>query len=163
MTRFLRNRVILSFGAAWILYWPITALIPVKLFPELINGMLASISFGVAVAYTPGVWRTLRKYPYEMSAGHLLTLGVSVLHWAITFLFAWGWIYRIVGRPEWMIDHPLRGWLIYTLFLGGVLHLMAGDTQDAHAVPSRGWVNVGALTAGGLGLTVVLMLAVGLV
>lgn len=161
MTRFIRNRVVISLGVAWLMYWPAVAVVPTSLFLEFVNGMLAAVSIGVAVAYTPDIWQTMRKQPFRLTDAHLLVLGTTIMHWGIAAIFAWSWVYRILNRPEWMVDHPLRGWLIYLVFLGAVLHLAVGDVQSKGTLPSRGWLHIGTFIALGLGLTVILLLAIG--
>jgi hypothetical protein len=161
LKRFIRNRVILVLLAAWFMYWPAVAVVPTPLFLEFINGMLAAVSFGVAVAYIPDVWQTMRKSPFRLTDAHLLVLGTTLIHLGIALIFAWGWLYRILSAPSWMVDHPLRGWLIYLVFLGAVLHLVVGDVQSKGTLPSRGWVHIGTFVAIGLSTTVILLLAIG--
>lgn len=156
MTRFVRNRIIVFIAIAWFAYWLIAPFIARSFFFELINGLLASLSVGVMFSYFPGAWRALRDRPYKLSGGHLLVLGVVLFQAGIVGLFTWSWAFRVLNEPPWMVDNLLRGWLIYLLFIAGILHLMAGDL-DHEAMPTRGWLRIGVFVAIGLGIGVVLI------
>jgi hypothetical protein len=160
LKRFIRNRVVLFIIAAWFIYWPVEMIIPTNVLLEFINGMIASMSIGIVTAYMPGAWEVLRRRPYRLSGGDLLMVGATLVQMAIAALFVWGWAYRLLDEPEYMIDHPLRGWIVYALFIGSVLHLMAWEVEEAeHSLPTKGWVHLGAWISAGLGLVVVLLIA----
>lgn len=142
------------------LYWPLALFIPKPVFLELINGVVASSSIGIVMAFIPGAWTSLRLRPYRLQGAHLLVLGITLLQFAIAALFAWGWAYRVFDKPEWMIDHLFRGWLVYLISIAGLLHLMATDIEH-EAMPSRGWMRLCAAVAAGLLLSVILILFVG--
>lgn len=161
MTRFLKNRVVLFVIAAWFAYWPVAYIVPRPLLLEFINGMIAALSLGLVMAYTPGAWKALRTRPYRLSGGHLLILGVTLVQAAITSIFTWGWFYRIFDKPQWMEDHAIRGWLVYLIFIGGVLHLMAGDVNSDSSFPTKGWLHLSATVAAGFGLAVIMILTLG--
>jgi hypothetical protein len=160
LTRFAKNRITLAVLGAWLLYWPVTYVIDRHMLLEFVNGMIAALSVGITLAFFPGAWRALRERPYQMSGAHLLVLGINLVQISIVGLFTWGWVYRLLDKPYWMVDHLFRGWLVYLLFIGGLLHLMAADI-DHDAMPSRGWLHVCAAIAAGLGVAVVLLLFVG--
>lgn len=160
MTRFAKNWIILTVFAAWFLYWPVTYFIDRTMLFEFVNGMIAALSIGITLAFFPGAWRALRERPYKMSGAHLLVLGINLVQISIAALFAWGWAYRLFEKPQWMVDHLFRGWLVYLLFIGGLLHMMAADI-DHDVMPSRGWLHVCAAIAAGLGIAVILLLFVG--
>lgn len=125
---------------------------------ELINGMVAALAVGLVVAYLPGVWERLRNDPYRVTGADMLVLGITVVQVAIAALFVWAWLFRVLDQPVWMIDHPVRGWFLYLLALGGVLHLMASDVGPIHYhIPDIGWMRVGIMTAVGFGVGVLVM------
>lgn len=161
MRRFIRNRIVIFVAVAWFMYWPIAAILPQDIILELINGLIASLSVGLVVAYIPGVWYRLRMSPYQISGADMLVLGIATVQIAIASLFVWAWVYRILDTPEWMVDHPFRGWIVYLLALGGVLHLMASDVGiSAESIPDRVWMHLGIAVAVGM-MVGVLVLAFG--
>ena len=143
------------------MYWPVAMLVPQAVILELINGMVASIAIGLAVAYFPGVWRQFRIKRSGVTGPELLLLGITLVQVSLGTLYVWAWAFRYFGGPPWMEDHAFRGWIVYLLFLGGVLHLMAPGMQPVSPPPlERPWVQVGVMVAIGLGIGV-LMLTVG--
>lgn len=162
MRRLVRNRIFLAVVAAWLAYWPVTLIADRSVLLEAVSGMIAAISAGIVCAYAPGAWSVLRLRPYKLTGADLLLLGVVVVQFSITLLFIWSWSYRLLGGPDWMVDHYFRGWVIYLLFIGNVLHLLAWDTDEKnHILPTKSWVHIGSLVAIGLGLAVLLMLTTG--
>jgi hypothetical protein len=158
-----RNRIIIFLAMSWMAYWPVSLIVPRQILLEAVNGMLAALSIGVVMAFFPGAWWALRNRPYRMDGSHLLVLGITVIQIAVSVLFVWSWAYRFLDQPAWMVDHLFRGWIVYLLFLGGLLHLMAGDMgtgKDNTALPTTGWIHIGAVVAGGLGILVMLGLLI---
>lgn len=158
MRRFIQNRIVIFLILAWFAYWPVAAITPQDIVLELINGMIAALSVGLVVSYTPAVWQRLRRSSKTVSGADMLVLGIATVQVAIAALFIWAWIYRILETPEWMVDHPVRGWIVYLLALGGVLHLMAssvGITEET--IPDKTWMQLGIATAVGLAVGVLVL------
>lgn len=158
MTRFVRNRIILTLAIAWLAYWPTTLLAPRNMLFEFVNGMTAAASVGLFVAFAPGAWHALRARPYRLNGAHLLVLGIAIMSFATTALFLWGWTYIILAQPLWMVGHLFRGWLVYLFFLGALLPLLATDINH-EVMPTRGWLHVGMIVAAGCAAVVVIILA----
>jgi hypothetical protein len=128
-------------------------MVPQPIFVELINGLVAALSVGLAIAYAPGIWTMTRRSPYKLSGADMLVLGVTMVQVAIAALFAWAWLYRYSSAPEWMDNHIFRGWMIYQLMIGCVLHLLASDVGVLkNEVPARSWKHLGLIAAIGIGL-----------
>lgn len=156
MTKLIRNQTFLVLVVIWMLYWPVAYFIPTETLTDYVSGFIAATSVAVAVAYLPGIWRTLREKPYQPRGGHFLLLGTAVVHISIAAIFFWSWSYRVFSRPYWMDGHSLREWFIFVLFTGCVLHLMAGKVNEKNLVPASSWVNVAIAVASGFVLTTIL-------
>ena len=158
MTRFVRNRVVLTVTLVWLLYWPIAWALPQPIIVELVNGMVAALSVGLAIAYAPGIWTMTRRNPYHLTGADMLVLGVTMVQVSIAALFAWAWFFRYSANPEWMSNHLFRGWMVYQLMIGCVLHLIASDVGVLkNQVPARSWKHLGLITAIGIGLGVLVL------
>lgn len=160
MTRFVRNRIMVALAIGYLIYWPLALITPKQIFLEGLNGWVAALSIGIMAAFIPGAWLVLKKQPYRLRGAHLLILGVTMIQLAIAGLFIWGWLYRVLGTPEWMADHVFRGSLVHLLGIGGLLHMLAADMDDDDALPTRGWLRVGIVVAIGCGIIVAVMLTV---
>lgn len=160
MTRFVRNRIVLFVLFAWSLYWPIAWLTPRSIMLEAVNGWVAALSLGVLAAYLPGAWKALRTRPYRMRGAHLMILGISLIQIAIAFLFVWGWLFRVLDMPAWMVDNIIRGGMVHLLAIGSLLQMLAGDMADDDALPTRGWMHVGLIVAVTCGIVVAVMLTI---
>jgi hypothetical protein len=160
--RLVKNRLFQVIMLAWVLYWPVVYFVPPRILLELINGIVAALSMGLVVAYAPGIWTLTRRMPYKMSGGDMLVFGITLVQISLAALFAWGWWYRYLDQPAWMIDHAFRGWMTYLLMLGSILHLLASDVGVVNnAIPERGWVHLGLATFIGLAIGTVVLTVIG--
>lgn len=162
MRRLVKNKIFLAVLAVWLCYWPVTLFIEHAVLIEVISGMVAAISAGVFAAYIPGAWSALRKRPYMLTGADLLLLGIVTVQLSITVLFIWSWSYRFMDTPQWMQDHEFRGWIVYLLFIGNALHMLAWDVEEKHhLLPTKSWVRFGMIVALGLAVGVMLLVTTG--
>ena len=148
-------RDILSSRLAWAgfiacaLFWIIAPFVPRDLLYAVINSVAVSLGIGILVAYIPGVSKTLRARPNELSMGHILVVGVVATWTALAIRTSWSWVWRYYDKPADMIDSLVLAFSGFLTILGGILHLSARDAINGQ-VPARTWRWVGVLTAGGI-------------
>jgi hypothetical protein len=160
--KLIRNRLMVVVTLTWLAYWPIITVVEPAVVLEFINGIIAAMSVGLIVAYSPGIWRLTRRLPYQISGADMLVLGVTMVQLSLAALFAWGWWYRYLDHPDWMVSHAFRGWMTYMLLIGSALHLLASDVGVANnSIPERGWVHLGIAVFVGLAVGVCVITFVG--
>jgi len=151
----------MALTGAWLAFWPAAMITPRDMLLEFISGMTVAASIGLTVAFAPGAWVALRERPYRLNSGHLLVLGILLMAMSVSFILLWGYAYRVLQQPPYMVGNLFRLWWVYLFFLGALLPLLANDV-DHHAMPTKGWLHIGLIVATGIGVVVVLILLGGL-
>lgn len=136
-------------AALWGGFWLVAWVVPRAWLFDAVNALTISIGAGVLVAYAPGVRASLARR--DLSGGHYLVMGIAVAWAATTARHAYNWLWRYLGQPDDMINHPFVAFLIWMLFTAGLLHLLARDAIEGQ-IPPRNWVTVGISVAVGLAL-----------
>ncbi len=140
------NRTILTAIAVWLLFIPLSLLVPRIYLFELVNALAVATAFGVVVAYFRGIMAVLATPQKEMAGGHYLILGIVVAWFAAGLEYGWRYAWRVAGEPDWMIDHPALAFLIYMSATAAALHLTAKDAIGG-VVPKRNWLKLSAAVA----------------
>jgi hypothetical protein len=126
---------------------PIPSLITVE------NGLLLSISGGVAIAYMPIAWVALRTS--RPVRGHYLGLGIFI-SWVAQFgIRVLSICIANLGYLDVLNSH-WRTLFVAPMILGGVLHLLAPNAEDVDLGRQR-WIFPGVVV--GVGILVVFLLS----
>lgn len=135
MRRLASSRVIIPAIVLSIFYWLVSWFVPRQAMADAINGMLIAFSFTVVMAYAAGAWEAVRSR--EFGRLQHLMIGI-VLAWFVTLVIRiWGFLFVNLGRPEWMVNHPLVFYFYFLLCMAAVLHLTAPTDADASKVASK--------------------------
>lgn len=137
----------------WSSFWIIAYFVPVEYLFYLTNSLVMCLAGGILVAYYPGIKDALVRR--DVSGGHWLILGIAVTWLTTMGRIGWGWMWRVLGYPEWMFNNSFLAFLTWMLATGGMLHLIAQDAIDGQ-IPRRNWVRLGALASAGLFLAFVI-------
>lgn len=151
--RILRARLLVLFVLLSAFYWIVSWLTPSSSNMEFEHIARTSISLAVVMAYASifaGALMSSRPDRVEQ-----LSAGI-VLSWVSTLLVSmWALLYRLGGRPAWMLDSDIYGYLIHLQVLGGILHITAPGAVGG-GIPRRNWISLGV--ASGVTLFVFLMI-----
>ena len=149
------SRTVQLFLVATIGYWIIgMVLTPDTSNLEFENVIRASLAAAVAIAYLPVCFEAvMARSPDRVQQ---LSLGI-VLSWASTLMVSvWYTAYRYSGRPVWMMDANVYGYMVYLQILGGVLHITAPGAAGK-GIPRRNWIILGVSTGIALFLVLIFM------
>lgn len=152
-----KNRTIWHALAYWAAFIPLAYYVPREHLFDVLYAIACCVGVGVLVAYGPGMWRSLKLQ--TLNGGHYLVLGIGCTWTATIARFVWGWAWRFLGRPDWMVDHVFIAFTVWVLISGGALHLTAKNAING-AIPKSNWLWLGAVSACGVALA--LLIVVGL-
>lgn len=143
MTRFFfvfRNAMFWGVVLASAMYFAASALVDSNLLQTTLHAISFSIWIAVGVTYLPGaILGVLERRP--TNADYLI-IGIVCAGLSTALMRGWSAFYRILGRPEWMFENPIFGYLILLGIFGGVIHLTAPGAIGGR-VPARNWIKVG--------------------
>jgi hypothetical protein len=124
---------------------------------DVVNALTVSVGVGVLIAYFPGIWRSLMEPRW--SGSHYLIFGIFLTWVATATRHLWNWVWRFLGKPPEMIDHPIVAFMVWLTFTGGILHMMAKGALDGE-IPRENWIRLGVMVAIGVvtGLLVIIFL-----
>ena len=121
---------------------------------DIVNAMTVAVGTGVLVAYAPGIYRSFKQRQWNGS--NYLVLGIFVAWLALTTRHLWNWLWRYLGQPQAMIDHPFVAFLVWLAFMGGTLHLAARGAIDG-VIPKDAWIRLGIAVATGVVLAMLVI------
>jgi hypothetical protein len=155
MNVFYRRRFWIGLGA-------VAGFLPLVLLPkaylfDTVNALTVAVGAGVLVAYAPGICRSLEESRW--TGTHYLVLGIFLTWIATATRHLWNWVWRYLGKPPDMIEHPFVAFLVWVTFMGGILHLAARGAIDGR-IPRENWIRLGIVVAIGIatGLLVIIFL-----
>ena len=155
-----QNRNLWVAFAVWGSFWLFAPFMDTSDLFDLVNGLGVAIGVGVIFAYAPGAYRSLRLPPDRMLAGHYLVLGILTAVAGFVAHRFWGWIWRWVDKPTWMLDHKVLAWFFWIIASGYVVHLTSVNAIEGR-VPGKNWVRLGIYVAAGLVLAAVAITFIG--
>jgi hypothetical protein len=139
-----KSKVFWTGVVVWLCFWPFAILIPKDYLFDIVNAFSVCVGIGVIIAYMPGIKAALEAR--KMTAGQFLILGIACTWLATVGRHLYNWIWRYLGKPEAMIDHPMVAFLVVMLVSGGFLHLSASHAIDEE-FPETSWRQLGIVTA----------------
>ena len=111
------------------------------------NVVMLSLAFGIVVAYAPSVWHDLRSATLDGAA--ILSVGIFSSWLAIIYRTGSSIIWRLNDKPVEWLDSVLWGFHIAVSCFAALCHLIAPEAVSGR-VPTRQWVRIGVLVAGGV-------------
>lgn len=157
----MRLPAILRSGTLWAaallfaLYWPAAVLAPPGFLLEGLHAVRIAVCAVVVVAYAPVCLEALALG--RIGRVEQLSLGITVGWGALLLQGLWSLLWRLAGRPAWMVDSDLDGFLVWVTILGAVLHVTAPGAVDGR-VPRRTWIVTGLAFGAGLLAAALLLL-----
>lgn len=141
------------FGLLFILpnvvFTMIALVTPPKVLIAAFNAAIAALAVGVCVAYFPVIRHMLTKDQAPLDKADLLALGIFCSWFGMVLRTVWSLTWRYYGMPDDWTDTHITSYFIFLGMCGALFHLAApGAVGDR--VPTKHWVKLGALTAGGV-------------
>lgn len=151
--RILRGRLLIAGVVMSAIYWLGTLATPGTSNLEFEHIARTSVALAVVLAYASifaaALLSTRPDRVEQLSSG-------IVLSWVSTVLVSlWALVYRLGGKPAWMLDSDFYGYLIHLQVLGGILHITAPGAVGG-GIPRRNWISLGV--ACGVTLFIFLMI-----
>ena len=113
---------------------------------------LFAAAFGVCIAYLPAVIDAFTA-DRDLDRADWLCMGVFVSWAAVIVISAWSVLWRVLGKPTWLLDSDVIAYSLYMSLWAAAFHLAApGSVKDR--VPPRRWINIG------IAVTVVMLCAI---
>lgn len=135
-----------TLGSFWLL--PL-AFHPSTVF-DIVNSLGIAALVGVCVMYLP---TTLKGFfRNDLDGEHYLVIGLSSLCVFVSGRFGWNWYWRSQGKPDYLIEHPIVGFLIWGVFVSACLILLARDVRKGE-IPRENFRWIGLVVAGGVALS----------
>jgi len=114
---------------------------------EFLSVVLLALAVGVAVGYTPGLYKAARTNALDYA--NLLITGIVLGMVATAFLRTNILFWYNGGQPSWLLTHHLLGMSLLWHIVACVLHLLAPEAVDG-AIPRRRWLVMGGMVSAGM-------------
>jgi hypothetical protein len=137
---FVLGCVLLSYPVAVLALGPRVAI-------ETGNVILLSLASGIVVAYAPVAWQALRHGLVD-GAG-ILSIGIFASWLGVVIARGVSIVWRVLDKPVDWLDSPWWGIHIAASTVGAMCHLIAPEAVSGR-VPTREWVRIGLMVAGGV-------------
>jgi hypothetical protein len=119
----------------------------------ILNTVVFASAAGVCLAYSPAVWDAMTA-ARSMDRSDWLCMGVFVSWFSIVVARSWSIIWRVLGRPPWLLDSDLISYSLYMAIWAAIFHLAAPGGIDDRVPPQR-WINIG------IAVSIFLLVAIG--
>lgn len=146
ITAWLRDHIVLGGALTFFAFGIILCVAPTHELIEYLRIMQASVAVAVVIAYAPSAFDAVRKKRPNMA--DQVSMGISLGFLSLMGSGLWFLLWRLSGKPDWMLDSWLAALLIFASIIAGVLHLSAPGAING-VIPKRNFVWLGA--AVGLG------------
>ena len=97
---------------------------------EVMDAVCVAVGAGVAVGYSRSTWEAIRLPPHKMTAAHLIITGVFILSLATVVIFSGQWLWRINGKPDWIIDSVPIAFSRWVLGTGLIMSLLTSYSRE---------------------------------
>jgi hypothetical protein len=158
MSKLMKTRFVWLFIIPNLVFAAIAYLTEAAQLIVVLNFALVALWVGVCVAYYPPVVVILLD-DRPLDRADILALGIFCGGFSIVVIRTWSMVWRILGKPEWLLESDIVSYALFTSVIAAVFHLAApGGLNDR--VPPKRWINIGisiaALVFAGLVLAFVL-------
>jgi hypothetical protein len=158
--RALRCRALWVGMAALASYVVLGAVLPTQPFLEFVRIVMATAAVITAVAYGAEAWESATTERSDQTDS--IVIGIFLQHFTLAFTGVWLLLYRLAGRPEWMLNTLVFGFVSGWLSaLASSLHVWAPGvlrrTPETGEVPSVRLRAVGIAAALGVFATLVVL------
>jgi hypothetical protein len=158
--RFSRCRALWVGIAAAAVYVLLGAVLPAQPFLEFVRIVMATAAVIASVAYSAEAWESATTERADQTDS--IVIGIFLQHFTLAFTGIYLLLYRLAGRPEWMLNTLtfgfVSGWLSA---LASFLHVWAPGvlrrTPETGEVPSARLRAVGFVAAVGMFATLVVL------
>lgn len=127
-----------------IFYILLSIFVPVVWLVELGNALILAFSVLLAFIWLPDAIWSIRKGETD---SQFFTLGMALIFIWIVNSRVWSNVWRWLGHPEWMINHPWTAFMLFVLVFGLAM-LVAAPGAAASAIPKNWRMIVGAIALG---------------
>lgn len=145
----MRSRTFIVGTICILSYWVLALVFSPGVLFQITNICVAGIAVGVVIAYGPS-WIAAVKAD-GVTRGQHLVLGIVLAWFSDVVMRAYAATYRLLGNPQWLLDHPIWGYIPgFGLWFGlfaGIIHMTVRDAVD-NRIPQRQYVIMGLVAAG---------------
>jgi hypothetical protein len=153
--RVIANPIILMASILFALYLVLASFIPPSPLLEHIRLLQMSTAIAVVIAYSPFAFSALRE-SRRPDRVQQLSMGILLGFLSIMLGGLWSYVWRTSGKPAWMYDSDVQGFIIWISILAAALHITAPGAIDGQ-IPKRNFIMLGCAVGIGVflaGLTV---------
>ncbi len=121
-----RNRALQIASAAVAFYWLMVAILGTDLARDAVDVLVTVVCVAMVLRLLPHAYDRFSRGGQQKNWQVLM--GVTLFFSALVSLAMWGFAFRYYGRPDWMSQSPINGFLRYWLFGAGLM-LFAATTD----------------------------------
>ncbi len=155
MRVFLRSRVFEWWFVLCSLYWAFGWMPQRRAIATLLSGLLFSTWLGLAITWWRGAWAAIHD-PDSSLGGRVIIVNFAGLATGVSGIFFWSVLFQYLGQPDSMRFHPLRGQLLWMVFISGMSLFVVAYIEGNAVLPAKGFGKLGALVAIVMSLVILL-------
>lgn len=146
----LRSKNFWVLAAACAFYWGVAPLVPRHYVFDFVNAFSIAGVAGVFVMYYASICKKegslLWFFRNDLTGAHYFIASFLGLCLYVLFRHLYTAVWRWSGKPDWMIDSLLLGFVVYMTALLALMQLLSRDVQEGQ-IPKGNWRWVGIFTA----------------
>jgi hypothetical protein len=119
----LRNRALQIATAAVAFYWIMVAILGSETARDAVDVLVTVVCVAMVLRLLPHAYDRFARGGTQKNWQVLM--GITLFCTALVSLAMWGFAFRYYGRPEWMSQSPVNGFLRYWLFGAGLMLFVA--------------------------------------
>jgi hypothetical protein len=130
------NLTLLAITAVYLVsFWPVAFFVPRLDLFEIVNAVCMSGSIGFCIGYASAFWQAIRMPVHKMTTPHLFVTGAWFMHFSAIQVFGLQFAWRIIGRPDWLIDSLPAAFTRWEMAGAIIIMLMTSFSQHGDLVP----------------------------
>lgn len=122
--------------AAFVAFVPTAIFMPRQWLFIIMDSVCVAVGAGVAVGYVHEAWLAVRLPRHQMTAAHLIIVGTFIVSLATICVFSGQLLWRINGKPDWIIDSIPVAFSRWMLGTGLILSLLTSYSREGVIVVS---------------------------
>lgn len=135
----------------FVTYWVLAAFVPGPVLKDIFDSLALGVAVTIAITWQGAAWRAFKEGATE--GEWQLVIAVFLLWVVLIMQRIYSIWFTFMGRPDWITQSPIPGFMAYSIMLAGILFLTSAGLVDEERPRRYLWhivfaIGLGCLVAG---------------